>query len=60
MAQGIQQSIDKWVDTNRIYNRHRMDMERQNAESMAVIASSLRTFSQAILNFSQQESNNRF
>lgn len=59
LAQTIQQSVDKYVETNRIYNRHRMEMDRQNAQSMAVIASSLKTFTQAILNFSQQP-NNRF
>lgn len=59
LATNIQQSVELWVDSNRAYNTHRMEMERQNADSLAVIAASLRTFSQAILNYSQQGSNHR-
>lgn len=57
LADNIQQSIEKWAESNRVYNTHRMAMDRQNAESLAVIASSLSTFSQAILNLSQQGTN---
>lgn len=52
LGRAMHHTLDKWVEMNRVYNQHRMEMERRNAETMADMAKSFRSFSQALLNFS--------